>query len=505
MRRALVLVFALLAVAPAAAIADDAPAVYQVGLATRSINPDASELNATDDANKVFLGGYGIGCCESINEGRWATSILDDPTGELGHGLDVRAIAIGDGSKTIVLADAALQGWFTADKDDKYGIVDVRKAVEARTNGRIKASDIVIQSDHSHSGPDLLGVWGGVPPAYQKFVADQTEDAIVAAVDGMTPATLWYGTADGTALLSNQFGGDPNNPSIDNEVRVLQARDPETGETLHTMLDFSAHATVLGSQPHASGDWPQAVNPMMEKAFGGDALTIVGTLGRTQPADGNDCQGDEDTDAATDFCELKTYADKVLPKVQEAVDKAQPLTGTAKVDSAGYLIQDPATNAFLLGLLYGGSNIGMPVHRADSAPWLTGDVIGTSTTTMRIGDLLMSAGPGEMYPQIVQEVRDANPGLRGYMTAGLANDQLGYLIAPLSAYPEPVVFTAAALANDNYAFNPSHTIGERVTCSLLRGAGQVFGKGTAPRDSYADCNAFVNDMQKAAGSDTGGS
>jgi hypothetical protein len=90
------------------------------------------------------------------------------------------------------------------------------------------------------------------------------------------------------------------------------------------------------------------------------------------------------------------------------------------------------------------------------------------------------------------------------MTAGLANDQLGYLIAPVEAYPEPVVFTAAALANDNYAFNPSHTIGERVTCSLLRGAGAVFTKGSAPRDSNPRCNAFANDTMKDAGSDTGG-
>jgi hypothetical protein len=503
MRRALVLLAALLALAPAAAHAAD-PSVYQVGFGSRSINPDASELTATSDADKVFLGGYGIGCCEPGNAGRWATGILDDPTGELGHGLDVRAIAIGDGAKTIVLADATLQGWFTATRDGAYGIVDVRKDIEKATGGAVKATDIVVQSDHSHSGPDLIGPWGGAPLAYRQYVKDQTEAAILEAIHSMAPATLWYGVSDGTALLSNQFGGDPNNPDIDGEVRVLQARDPQTGAVQHTMLDFSAHATVLGAQPFASGDWPQAVNPMMEKAFGGDAITIVGTLGRTQPADSSNCQGDEHTNKATDFCELKSYADKLMPKIAEAVGKAQPLTGTPKVDSAGYLIQDPATNAFLLGLLYGGAHTGMPVNRSDQAPWMTGDVIGTSTTTMRIGDLLMSAGPGEMYPQIVEQVRAADPGLRGYMTAGLANDQLGYLIAPLSAYPEPVVTTAAALANDNYAFNVSHTMGERVTCSLLRGAGAVFGKGTAPRDSYTDCAAFVNDMQQAAGSDTGG-
>jgi hypothetical protein len=504
MRRALLTALAAataLSLAPAASADNTDEAIYGVGVGVRSLNPGNDGLF---NGEKVYLGGYGIGCCESVNEGRWATGVLDDPTGQLGHGLDVRAIAINDGQRTIVLADATLQGWFTADKDDAYGITDVRKAVEAKTHGQVKATDIVVQSDHSHSGPDLLGVWGGVPPAYQKYVAEQTEDAILAAIADEKPSSLWYGTADGTSLLSNQFGGDPNNPNIDGEVRVLQARTPGGGAVRHTMLDFSAHATVLGSQPFASGDWPQAINPMMEAAFGGDALTIVGTLGRTQPADGSDCQGNEDTDKATNFCELKTYADKLLPKVQEAVAKAQPLTGTPKVDSAGYLIQDPATNAFLMALLYGGSNAGAPVHRADSAPWLTGNVIGTSTTSLRIGDLLMSAGPGEMYPQIVENVRSAMPGLRGYMTAGLANDQLGYLIAPVEAYPEPVVFTAAALANDNYAFNPSHTIGERVTCSLLRGAGAVFTKGSAPRDSNPRCNAFANDTMKDAGSDTGG-
>jgi hypothetical protein len=501
MRRGLLAAVCALALVPAAATAAAEPAVYQVGVGVATINPRANELG---DPDKVFLGGYGIGCCMPGNPGRWATGIADDATGHFGHGLDVRAIAIGDGQRMVVLADAALQGWFAASRDGAYGIVDVRRDIERLTGGAVKATDIVVQSDHSHSGPDLLGVWGGATTAYRSYVKFQTEQAILEAIHSARPATLWYGTADGSALLGNQFAGDPNNSTVDSDVRVLQARDPDSGDVLHTMLDFSAHATVLGSQPLASGDWPQAANPAMEEAFGGDALTIVGTLGRTQPADGNTCPGNEKTDKATVFCELQTYVDKLMPKVREAVAAAQPVTGTPKVDSAGYMIKDPGTNAFLLGLLYAGSNPvlpGAPVNRSDQAPWLQGNLVGTSTTTMRIGDLLLSAGPGEMYPQIPLTVRASVSGVRGFMTAGLANDQLGYLIAPLEAYPEPVAFTAAALANDNYAFNVSHTLGERVTCSLLRGAGAVFGLGTAPRDSYARCNAFATDLSSGAGSD----
>ena len=95
--------------------------------------------------------------------------------------------------------------------------------------------------------------------------------------------------------------------------------------------------------------------------------------------------------------------------------------------------------------------------------------------------------PGEAYPQIPLKVSElVKP--RGHMTAGLANDQLGYLIAPYQSYPEPIRRSffnqrgdeVSPIDNDNYFFNVSTTMGERVTCSLLRGAGELFGRGCAP-------------------------
>ena len=137
-------------------------------------------------------------------------------------------------------------------------------------------------------------------------------------------------------------------------------------------------------------------------------------------------------------------------------------------------------------------------------------MIGTVTASARIGDVLLSSGPGEMYPQIPLKVAEVVPA-RGYMTAGLANDQLGYLIAPYESYPEPIrrsFFNEAGdevspIDNDNYFFNVSHTMGERVTCSLLRGAGEVLGKGLAYRDRYDRCATFANDLLFAHGADTG--
>jgi len=108
-------------------------------------------------------------------------------------------------------------------------------------------------------------------------------------------------------------------------------------------------------------------------------------------------------------------------------------------------------------------------------------------------------------------VRELVPA-RGYMTAGLANDQLGYLIAPFESYPEPVRRSffnergdeVSPIDNDNYFFNVSHTIGERITCSLLRGAGELDGQGLAYRQAYDRCELFGNDLLNQAGADTAG-
>ena len=481
---------------------------YSVGIGARFINPGT---DGRYQGKPVYLGGYGLGS-PPVDTGRPATGIL-------GHGPSVRAIAISGGGRTVAIADIEVQGWFAANRDGPYGLVDVRRAVAAQSGGALKASDVVVQSDHSHSGADVMGVWGGVPIEFRQFMFNQTVGAILDAYRKRRPGTLYYGAVDGRDLQSNQFDYDPANKVMDSEVRVLQARDDD-GQPFATMLDFSSHATVLGSDnTKISGDWPQAANPLLEDRFGGDAMTVVATLGRTQPGD-RGCPTHATGDALQ-LCKLDDYAGRVVDRAEAAARAAAPLSGAPSVNARSYLIQDAASSPFLLGLVYAGQAAGAPLNRSVTPPWLTGTVLGTTTGSLRIGDVLLSVIPGEAYPQIALAVRAQAPGMRGYMTAGLADDQLGYLIAPYSAYPEPVrrtFFTQrgdelpsptnptgliSPVDNDNYAFNVSHTMGERVRCSLLRGAGEVFGKGTAFRDADYNCAPFANDALQAAGADAG--
>jgi hypothetical protein len=201
----------------------------------------------------------------------------------------------------------------------------------------------------------------------------------------------------------------------------------------------------------------------------------------------------------------------VVERAAQAVAAAEPLPGPASTEARSYLIQDPATNALIMGLNVAGAPAGVPLNRSLSPPWMQGNVIGTVTASARIGDVLLSSMPGEAYPQIPLKVRSLVPA-RGYMTAGLANDQLGYLIAPYESYPEPIrrsFFNQRGdevhpISNDNYFFNVSHTMGERVTCSLLRGAGEVLGEGSLYRDRYERCATFANDALLPPGADTAG-
>ena len=116
---------------------------------------------------------------------------------------------------------------------------------------------------------------GARPLAYRQFVFRQTVDAIVDSFNSRQKGKLYYGTAPGIdpvggdRLLNNQFDYDKANHAMDSDVRVLQARDAQ-GNAFATMLNFSAHSTVLGSgNTKATGDWVQTINPLLEDAFAG--------------------------------------------------------------------------------------------------------------------------------------------------------------------------------------------------------------------------------------------
>jgi hypothetical protein len=290
------------------------------------------------------------------------------------------------------------------------------------------------------------------------FLRDQTVGAIVEAYESREEADLWVGAVDATALLRSQFDQPPNDV-VDGELRVLVATEVNSpAKPLAALINYAAHATVMGSgNTLISGDWPSVVSEGVERTLGIDtAVVMVADVGRTQPQ--RDLGGGE-----SDEERLRSYSALVEERAMVAIGDLDPVEGVEVVASQRFLREPYANPISPIDFL------ASVISRSDAPPWLSDETIGTVISVVRVGNVLFAAVPGEGYPAIqlaMEERVDASQ----HFFFGLANDQLGYLIAPEEGYPD---ILAAAPDNDNAVFNVSPRIGDHIQCALLIAADDI--------------------------------
>lgn len=480
---------------------------WRIGFAKESVDP-----RPTIDLGPNFhLGGYGI------LPTRTTTGPLVDGDGTVEH-IYARAMAVSDKhGHTLLLGALENQGTFTADKQCACGIWDIRQQVSEKTG--VPVDMIVVNSDHSHAGPDLIGLWGGVPVSYLQYVRDQTVNALVNAYRHRRPARLLVGSdtptmpqpavggyIPGTAtpgenLVHSQFSKDTqtnyDDSVVDTQLRVLQAVDDE-GEMLGTLINYSAHATVMGSgNTRYSADWPGRVARATEQALDEPvAVTMVADVGRSQPPrPHSNPKCDQPGQETCDVDQLDTYTHLLTPWVLNAVATAKPVQGNG-IDGREVLTRDAATNPALVGVTYTGlvPVRGYGAYRAATPPWMNGNIIGAFTSVHRIGNVLLTASPGEAYPDIRFGVNNEVQGEQAFFTFGLANDQLGYLIAPTTEYGW---ITTSNPGNDNSLFNVAPQYGDHLMCTqtaLAEALGFTATGNTAPYGANApapNCTAVT--------------
>src|SRR4029077_504583 len=248
-----------------------------------------------------------------------------------------------------------------------------------------------------------------------------------------TPQVGGYiaGTATpGEDLVQSQFGQDSAtqyaDDAVDTQLRVLQAVDAH-GHPLGTLINYAAHATVMGSgNVRYSADWPGRVARATEQGLGERvAVTMVADVGRSQPPrPHSNPQCGATGQESCDVDQLDTYTRLLTPFVLSAVAGAQPVSGQG-VSGTQTMIRDSATNPALLGVSYSGEVPvrGYGAYRSATPPWVTGTLIGAFTSALRIGDVLLTANPGEAYPDVRFGLTNEVKGMQATFTFGLANDQ----------------------------------------------------------------------------------
>src|SRR5689334_4119093 len=130
---------------------------YKVGGASRDISPTGT----------INLGGFGLGDGSVIPDAIVGRGGVGEKRSET---IRSRATVVDDGKTAVAIANIETQGYFAAYEDGPYGLQDMAARV-AHDIPALPVGNILIASDHTHSGPDTIGVWGGVSAEYKKFIA----------------------------------------------------------------------------------------------------------------------------------------------------------------------------------------------------------------------------------------------------------------------------------------------------------------------------------------------
>ena len=460
---------------------------YLVGAATRDITPPGA----------VNLGGFGLGDGTVIPDAIVGRGGFGASTGER---IAARAVVFDDGENAVAIANVETQGMFAAYQDGAYGLQDIAQRVAADVPG-LAADRILIASDHTHSGPDTIGAWGGVDAAYFEFVRDQTVAAIKAAYAQRRFAQVVAGRSDASDLVYNQSCSEALNqskdpsytgpelcatPGKDGMFRVVQATAPG-GAVVATLTAYAAHATAGGGSG-LHGDWPQFLSDAMTSGLGGVGVAMVGALGGTQPCRAA-CAFTSPENPGYNVANRKSaIVLNYMAHVRKALAAATPVSGP--VAAAQRYIREPITGPAVVALFTAGQYTGTRLLRSHDNPWVVGNTVRTVASAVRVGGVLFAGTPGEGFPAIGSGIRDAIEGEQEVFQLGLAGDQLGYLISPARYVP---IIAAEVPVNDNIIFNVSPTIGDHVMCSDIELALQTGFQGAVP----PECLPYV--AQDAAG------
>ena len=441
---------------------------FQVGAATTNADPSST----------LCLGGYGAFCTRPM-------AGIKDP-------LTTGAVAVtGAEDETIIIVKATAVGLFAAYKPEQgeTGIYDVRQRIAEATG--VPAGNVIVTSDHSHAGPDTIGIWGGVERAYMEQLAQSIVDAGAAAYEARQPAFISVAAVEGPPLQSSYSKPPTDDAAMDGEFRALFA-ETRKGEPIATLVNYAPHATVCGDcGDMASGDWTAWLAQEVERRQLGTGIGFVGALGSTDWRK----SGDQDARETEARDRLNTLLDAALATKKRVAGNE---VGADVVFINEQLMQ-PVLLANLLpgGVLnYGEGDV--RIDRDTRPPFLTGGTIGTYVGALRIGDVFLSTFPGEPFPQLHYALRDGGVEASEHFLLGAANDFLGYMVANDEQYRQTFEEGATFLPGcpeeaithqlpgehdgacpDHWTLMVSPTVGQHAVCTIQDAADRLgFVTGT---------------------------
>lgn len=348
---------------------------FKAGVAKRTITP---EMN-------VYLAGLG--------NNRLNTGIHDD--------IYAKCLLLDDGETEVGIVSLDIIGL------PMYHTLKIRKFLAGTGIG---AENIILTCTHQHSGPDTIGLWGpsesesGVNPRYIEYLYGQIVASIKEARRKMKPAVLKLASIQVPQGVSE----NTREPElIDRELSLFKVDSP-SGETIATLINFTAHPETLWSDNLLiTADYPNYVYREVERRLGGIALFVNGALGGMVTVDSK----------SNTFEEAARIGTTIAAKAIKAAQRAETQERVKIVLKRGQ-IEIPLENPNFMALI-----------EAHILPkeMLTDGKVRTEVNLIEIGEAQIATFPGEAFPKLGLRIKEKMKAKYKFIF-GLANDELGYIL-----------------------------------------------------------------------------
>ena len=350
---------------------------FYAGAAAKNITPGVGMFIAGDAQNRMFTG--------------------------IHDSLYVKAVVLKQGDHAVAIVTLNCIGFLHP---------DIQKIREkgAQLSQIVRAEEIVVTSDHIHSGPDVVGIWGpsqgqtGRDSVYLDFLIDQAAIALKEASENIQLANAYTATGEfGEGWVNNISIPD----EIDRSLTILQLTD-NTGSNIATLTNFACHPTFYDAvHTEVSADYVGAFVRDMESSMPGQHLFIQGAIGGWVQPD----KGDQS------FATGQMRGKELSAAVQGLLSRKKQLDSTS-IEVRNATFEMPVSNPGWQQL----ADLGV-IDRE----------IGATTQSemvwFRIGPAQFITHPGETSPQYSLESKSMMSTSPRFVI-GLGMDAMGYILKP---------------------------------------------------------------------------
>lgn len=358
----------------------------QVGVSEASINPDIPAFIAGDKINRQFTGVH--------------------------DSLFVKVIVIADAKNHLAIVSFDCIGMLYPT------LQEIRKEVALKIPAsEFDPSHIIMNSTHTHCGPDVVGIWGpdqmttGVDSVYMKKLVQTTVNALVDAWKKKQEAKMVF--------AETEFGKDwvyniSDSLNLDRGLSVIQFLD-KSQKSLATLTNFACHPTIMdGATSLVSSDYPGAMYAQLDKNLGGVNFFLNGSIGGwIQP----------EYEPKT-FESVDKRGSELAMAVEKALKNPKPMEKTG-IEYKSLVFNLPVSNPGFQQLSAAGV-----IDRVMT------DSVSTEMAWFSIGNAQFVTHPGETTPTHSKESKALMKNTGPKFVIGLGNDALGYILTPEFFMPD---------------------------------------------------------------------